>query len=128
MRKLTAAAVVLALVGLTSMARAEDKANPTGTWKWTVNFGGEDRELSVKLKADGEKLTGTFTSPNGMETAIEDGKFKDGEVTFKVARERDGNKFVIKFKGKVSGDNIKGTSEIDRNGETMSRDWEAKRS
>ena len=128
MRKLTAAAVVLALVGLTGMARAEDKANANGTWKWTVNIGGEDRELSVKLKADGEKLTGMFTSPNGMETAIEDGKFKDGEVTFKVTRERDGNKFVIKFKGKVSGDTIKGTSEIDRNGETMSRDWEAKRS
>jgi hypothetical protein len=128
MRKLTAAAVVLALVGLASMARAEDKANPNGTWKWTVNFGGEDRELSVKLKAEGEKLTGTFVSPNGMETKIEDGKFKDGEVTFKVTRERDGNKFVIKFKGKVQGDTIKGKSDLEREGETMSRDWEAKRS
>jgi hypothetical protein len=128
MRQLTAAALVLALVGLTGMARAEDKPNPNGTWKWTVNFGGQDRELAVKLKADGDKLTGTFTTPNGMETKIEDGKFKDGEVSFKVTRERDGNKFVIKFKGKVSGDTIKGKSEIDRDGETQSRDWEAKRS
>jgi hypothetical protein len=126
MRQLTAAALVLALVGLAGMARAEDKGSPNGTWKWTVNFGGEDRELAVKLKADGEKLTGHFVSPDGKETAIEDGKYKDGEVTFKVTRERDGNKFIIKFKGKVSGDTIKGT--IDRDGETRSRDWEAKRS
>jgi hypothetical protein len=45
-----------------------------------------------------------------------------------VTRERDGNKFTIKFKGKVSGDTIKGKSEIDRDGQTQSRDWEAKRS
>jgi hypothetical protein len=128
MRQLTVAALVLALVGLASMARAEDKANPNGTWKWTVNFGGEDREFAVKLKADGDKLTGKFVSPNGTETDIEDGKYKDGEVTFKVTRERDGNKFITKYKGKVSGDTIKGTSERERDGEIRSRDWEAKRS
>jgi hypothetical protein len=128
MRQLTVAALVLALVGLASMARAEDKANPNGTWKWIVNFGGEDREFAVKLKADGDKLTGKFVSPNGTETDIEDGKYKDGEVTFKVTRERDGNKFITKYKGKVSGDTIKGTSERERDGEIRSRDWEAKRS
>jgi hypothetical protein len=128
MRQVTAVALVLAFVGLTGMARAEDKPNPNGTWKWTVNFGGQERELAVKLKADGEKLTGQFVSPDGQETAIEDGKYKDGEVSFKVTRERDGNKFVIKFKGKVSGDTIKGKSERERDGETQSRDWDAKRS
>ena len=129
MRRLTVGALVLALVGLAGLAKAEDKKDsPNGTWKWTVNFGGQERELAVKLKADGEKLTGKFVSPNGDETAIEDGKYKDGEVSFKVTRERDGNKFIIKFKGKVSGDTIKGKSEFDRDGETQSRDWEAKRS
>ena len=129
MRQLTAAGLMLACVALVGMARADDKkADPNGTWKWTVNFGGQERELAVKLKADGEKLTGHFVSPDGKETAIEDGKYKDGEVSFKVTRERDGNKFIIKFKGKVSGDTLKGKSEIDRDGETRSRDWEAKRS
>jgi hypothetical protein len=128
MRQLTAAALVLALIGLTGLARAEDKASPNGTWKWTVNFGGEDREFSLKLKADGEKLTGKFVGPDGQETPIEDGKYKDGEVSFKVTRERDGNKFITKYKGKVSGDTIKGNSERERDGEVRSRDWEAKRS
>jgi hypothetical protein len=128
MRQVSAVALVLAFVGLTGMARAEDKPNPSGTWKWTVSFNGQEREFTLKLKADGEKLTGTFVRADGQETDIEDGKYKDGEVSFKVTRERDGNKFVTKYKGKVSGDNIKGKSERERDGETQSRDWEAKRS
>jgi hypothetical protein len=128
MRRLTLVAVAVALVGLAGVARAEDKPNPTGTWKWTINFGGNEREMAVKLKLDGGKLTGTFVGPDGKETAIEDGKYKDGEVSFKVTRERDGNKFVIKYSGKVSGDTLKGKSEFERDGETRSRDWEAKRS
>lgn len=128
MRQLIAAALVLAFVGLAGMARAEDKPNPNGTWKWTVTFGGQEREFAVKLKAEGEKLTGHFVSADGKETAIEDGKYKDGEVSFKVTREFNDNKFIIKYKGKVSGDTIKGKSERERDGETRSRDWEAKRS
>src|SRR4051794_16723263 len=115
MRPISAAALVLALVGLAGLARAEDKANPNGTWKWTVNFGGQERDLAVKLKAEGEKLTGQFVAPDGTETAIEEGKYKDGEVSFTVTRERDGNKFVPKYKGKVSGDTLKGKTERERN-------------
>jgi hypothetical protein len=127
MRQLTTAALVLAFVGLAGTARAEDKANPNGTWKWTVNFGGQEREMAFKLKSDGKKLTGVFVGPDGKETKIEDAKVKDSEVAFQVTRERDGQKFVIKFKGKVSGDTLKGKSEFERDGQTQSRDWEAKR-
>ena len=126
MKRLTAAALV-AFVGLAGVARAEDKAGPTGTWKWTVKFNDQELNFTLKLKAEGDKLTGALSGPRDQETKIEDGTYKDGEVAFKVTRERNGQKFVIKYKGKVSGDTIKGKSEFDRNGETMSRDWEAKR-
>ncbi len=124
MNRLVVAVLVLAVAGV---ARAEDKPNPTGTWKWTVTFGDQKRDFAVKLKLDGDKLTGTFVGPDGKESPIEDASYKDGEAAFKVTRERDGNKFTVKFKGKVSGDTIKGKSEFERNGETQSRDWEAKR-
>ena len=127
MKHLGMAAVALVFVGLTGVARADDKPNPVGTWKWTVNFGGEEREVTLKLKLDGDKLTGAMVGQNGQETAIEDGQFKDGEVSFKVTRERNGNKFTTKYSGKVSGDSIKGKTEFERNGENQSRDWEAKR-
>jgi hypothetical protein len=76
---------------------------------------------------EGDKLTGAVIR-NDQETKIEDGKFKDGEVTFTVVREINGNEVTFKYKGKVDGDTIKGKTEIDRDGETTTRDWEAKRS
>jgi hypothetical protein len=127
MKRVFATALVVILAGSVSAVRADDKANPTGTWKWTVNFGGQEREMTLKLKLEGDKLTGSMPGRDGQETAIEDGQFKNGEISFKVTRERQGNKFTIKYTGKVTGDTIKGKTEFEREGQTQSRDWEAKR-
>ena len=87
--------------------------------------------MTLKLKADGEKLTGTLSSPGrdgqATETAIADGKVKGDEVSFTVTREFNNNKMVSKYSGKVSADTIKGKIESERNGQPQSRDWEAKR-
>ena len=128
MRRLFVAALVVTLAGSVGALRADDKANPTGTWKWTVMRNNQSREATLKLKLDGDKLTGAMVGQNGQETPIEDGQFKDGEVSFKVTRERQGNKITTKYTGKVSGDTIKGKIESERNGQPQSRDWEAKRS
>jgi hypothetical protein len=118
-------AVLVAVAGFLGAARADDKADPTGTWKWTVEFGGQQREQTVKLKLDGGKLTGTMLGRNNQETPIEDGTFKNGEVSFKVTRERQGQKVTTKYTGKLTGDTIKGKMEGGQGGQ--SRDWEAKR-
>jgi hypothetical protein len=120
----TVAALVLASAGL---ARAADKPDPTGTWKWSVTFNDQKRDRALKLELDGDRLTGTFIGQAGREWRIEDGTYKDGEVSFKVMLTLDGDKFVIKYKGRVSGDTIKGKVDVNRNGETQTRDWEAKR-
>jgi hypothetical protein len=127
MNRLAVAALVVALAGLAGVARAQDKSDPTGTWKWKVEFNGNEFEQTLKLKKEGDKLTGTLTGRNNQEMKIEDGKFKDGEVSFHVTRERDGMKFTIKYKGKLSDDTIKGKTEFNFGGETRDRDWEAKR-
>jgi len=128
MRRLFVTALVVTLAGSVGALRADDKANPTGTWKWTVMRNNQSRETTLKLKLDGDKLTGAMVGQNGQETPIEDGQFKDGEVSFKVTRERQGNKITTKYSGKLSGDTIKGKIESERNGQPQSRDWEAKRS
>lgn len=121
-------AVVAVLAAFATTGMAEDKATVAGTWKWTVTRGDNKIETVLKLKLDGDKLSGTISGPNNTETAIEDATFKDGEVAFAVTRERNGNKTTRKYKGKVDGDTIKGTSEgPDREGKTQSREWEAKR-
>ena len=87
--------------------------------------------MTLKLKVDGDKLTGKLSSPGRdgqtTETAIADGEVKGEEISFTVTREFNGNKMVSKYNGKVSADTIKGKIESERNGQTQSRDWEAKR-
>ena len=112
------------------MTRAADdkKVDPSGTWKWsaTGRQNGQTRETTLKLKVDGEKLTGTI-SGRGSETAIAEAKLKGEEISFEVTREFNGNKVTTKYNGKINGDSIKGKMEFERNGQPQSRDWEAKR-
>ena len=117
----------LIFIGLTSAVQAADKNDPTGTWKWEMTRGDQKREVSLKLKLEGDKLTGSMPGRNNEETKIEDGKFKDGELSFSVTREFNGQKFTTKYKGKVDGDTIKGTQERERDGKTNSSEWVAKR-
>lgn len=113
---------------MTLAATARAAADPNGTWKWKFTTqGGQEFELSLVLKQEGEKLTGAVTLPMGQSVDIKDGTFKDDEVRFQTVFERDGNSFVTKYQGKVDGDTIKGKTERERNGQTVTRDWEAKR-
>lgn len=118
---------VLLACSTLSVAAAE-KANASGTWKWSFTMqDGTAVETTLKLQQDGEKLSGTITRRDGTEAAIEMGKVAGEEVSFQVTRERDGQKFVMKYQGKLSGDTLKGSTSFERDGETRSRDWEAKR-
>ena len=124
-------ALTLAAIASTFGVRAADSKNAvnlTGTWKWTSQTqNGQTRESSLKLKLEGEKLTGTFVGGGGTEVAIQDGKLKQDEISFTVIRERNGQQMTSKYSGKLAGDTIKGKVETERNGQTRSRDWEAKR-
>ena len=133
MKWLLMVAMAVGFVGFVSVARADDKkaADPTGTWKWSIEINGQTRDLSVKLALDkdGKTVTGTMPGRQGNETKIDDGKFnKDtGEVTFSVTRERNGNKVTTTYKGTLKEDTIKFTSETEVNGEKQKREFEAKR-
>ncbi|MBI4662385.1 MAG: hypothetical protein HY735_26495 [Verrucomicrobia bacterium] len=125
---------ILAL-GVAAKAQAQDKkVDPTGTWTWSTpgRDGGEPRQSTLKLKLEGEKVTGMLSTPGrqggqARETTIENGKLKGDEVSFTVTREFGGNKFVSKYTGKISGDTLKGKMAFERDGQSQERDWEAKR-
>lgn len=120
-------AVCVALLAAGNACAQEKKLEITGTWKSSfTNQDGQVRESTMKLKAEGEKLTGTVSGRNN-DTAIEEGKIKGDEISFQVTREFNGNKMVTKYSGKVSGDTIKGKSESQRDGQPRTRDWMAKR-
>jgi hypothetical protein len=125
---------ILALGAAVQVQAQDKKADPTGTWTWSTpgRDGGAERKSTLKLKLEGDKLTGTLAAPGrqggeSREATIEDGKLNGDEISFKVTREFNNNKVTQKYNGKISGDTIKGKIEFERNGEAQSRDWQAKR-
>jgi hypothetical protein len=111
----------LALAAFTTLGA---ETNAAGVWKWSLTE--QTGETILTLKQDGEKLTGSYTNQFGK-AEITDGSLKDGGVSFKVKRDFNGQAFVIKYSGKLSGDKITGKAEFDIDGETRALDWEAKR-
>jgi hypothetical protein len=105
------------------------KLDLTGQWKWAAqrqNGGG--REVTLDLKQDGEKLTGSVSGMGfGGDTDITDGSFKDGQITFKVTRSRGGQDITTTYTGKLTGDTIKGIVDTDARGNKIPREWEAHR-
>ena len=98
--------------------------------KWTFEQpgrgGNPGRPVTITLKADGDKLTGA-TVRNENETQIQDGKIAGDEITFTVVRDRDGRKVTAKYKGKITGDTVKGKVESDWSGDWQTLDWEGTR-
>ena len=121
-------ALALLALSISALAFAAD-ASPAGLWKWTLNIpSGDSVEASVKLQHDEGKLSGTYSSPFG-EAPISKGSYVDGAIVFQVDREFDGNKFTLKFSGKLEGDTIKGTIELPSfdGGDPTKMEWLAKR-
>ena len=91
---LIAAAVICGtIIGLAPIAQAADKVDPTGTWTWSQQGrgGGDPVKVTLKLKLEGEKLTGKLSRPGRdgqvTETDIGDGKLKGEDISFTVTRE-----------------------------------------
>jgi len=122
MKRLVLATFAIAFVGLISTAFAADA---TGTWKWTTTVNGQSRDSTLKLKQEGDKLTGAYVGgQSNTETPIEDGSIKGDTISFKVTRERNGQKATTKYTGTLKDDTITGKAE--RDGQEA-RDWVAKR-
>jgi hypothetical protein len=123
-RSLTAALAALVFSAIVFAA----EASPAGAWKWTIETPNGEVEASATLQYAEGQLTGTYRSPFG-EARISKGSFADGTIAFEVEREFDGNKFVLKFSGKLEGDAIKGTVQVPGfdGGEGTKQAWLAKR-
>lgn len=108
---------------------AAGKADPTGTWTWKFERpgGGGSFEAKLTLKMEAGKLVGSMTGRNGQDRPIEEAALKGNEVSFKVVRERDGQKFSTSYTGTLAGDAIKGQMVGNFGGEERKTPWEATR-
>ena len=107
------------------LAMTASAADVSGKWMAQVpGRNGQTRETTFNLKADGDKLTGTMTGPQG-DVEIKDGKISGDNLSFKVNLEFNGNSIVLLFKGSISGDQIKFTRG--REGADQTQEFAAKR-
>lgn len=139
-----ATALLFALVTGPAIKAADTTASLTGTWKVTfIHDGKRDAyQPNLKLKADGEKLTGTLDRNTGtkIETLpVEAGKIKGADVSFDIQfysqvykngvlqSPNTNNMSHWKFQGTLGGATIKGTVEKESSAGRRTQNWEARR-
>jgi hypothetical protein len=96
------------LSGLLATAWAADVAG-----KWVAEIPGRQgmSEVTFDFQVNGTELTGTMTNPMGN-NEITEGKINGDDISFIVPISFGGNEMKILYKGKVAGDEIKFTQEM----------------
>jgi hypothetical protein len=102
--------------------------DPTGTWAWSTKSPTGEIPTTLKLELKKGKIAGVYSNQFGN-TAISNASLQDDVIRFDVERDLGGNKYVVKYQGKVEGDTIKGIIEAPGHdgGEPLKLDWNAKR-
>ena len=78
--------------------------------KWVGDYQGMN--ISYTFKIDGDKLTGTTTSPDGKEITIKDGKIDGNNISFSISLDMGGQEMKIDLKGVLSGDELKLSTDM----------------
>ena len=93
-----------------------------GGWSLTFQTDQGAIDADMTLKQDGQKVTGTLTSPQG-EAPLE-GTFTDGKLLLSLTVDAQGQTLVITFNGALEKDTLKG--DVDFGGFGAAQ-WSAKR-
>jgi len=101
-------------------------ADVSGNWKGTAEGPNGAIERSFTFKQDGSKLTGETNSEYTGKSMINDGKVEGDTITFSINAKFQDNEMKLTYKGKITGDTIKLSSDFGGNGQTI--EWTLKKS
>ncbi|MDW8143086.1 MAG: class I SAM-dependent methyltransferase [Armatimonadota bacterium] len=101
-------------------------AGVAGTWRWSVQTPRGERQYVLTLRQRFQKVMGTI-SVDGRESPIADARLVGTQLSFSTTRDMGGQKVTMRFSGRVNGDTITGTVEIQGGQFAGKRDWVAKR-
>ena len=87
------------------------------TGKWIAHVPGSqgigESDITLVLRSDGDKLTGTLNnSLMPGDVAINEGRISKDDMSFSLPRKFGENEVKVVWKGKISGDEIKFTREV----------------
>src|ERR1041385_8942352 len=108
----------LLLTLMAVFALVASAADVSGNWKGTAEGPNGAIERSFTFKQDGAKLTGETNSQFTGKSAISDGKVEGDAISFTITANFQGEELKISYKGKITGDTIKLTSDFGGGGQT----------
>jgi hypothetical protein len=94
------------LLGLLLVAAPAFAAGPDGDWAGSIDSPNGPVTINYTFKADGAKLTGTTTGPDGSKLALKDGKIDGANISFAVDVDFGGGPATLKYTGVVAADSI----------------------
>src|SRR5256885_12784290 len=126
---LPSAALVASLTLATVLAADKKPESPAvGTWKWTFSMpDGSQVSPRLKIKEEEGKLSGTSSFRTGSEVGVTNLTLSANDLSFEVARERDGQPIVSRYSGVINSNKIAGKVTSNWSGEEQSYPWEAVR-
>ena len=124
MEKLKGCIVFMCLLALTALIAAQSSVN--GTWTGEVQGGRGPQQVTLSLKADGNKLSGSLTGGRGGDVAIEEGTISSNTLKFKTKQQGRGGQVTLNWTGTLKGDEI-AFSRMAEGGQGQAQDFVLKR-
>jgi hypothetical protein len=115
--------VLVCILALSSFVIAQSSVD--GTWMGEVPGGRGPQQVTLTLKVDGGKLTGTVGGGRGGPVAIEEGTVSGATVKFKTKGGRGGDT-ILNWTGTVKGDEI-AFSRMAEGGQGQAQEFTLKR-
>ena len=86
--------------------------NLSGTWNLTVNLGQGDKNATLTLQQEGDRISGSISGSLGAGEISNASTTTAGEVRFTVPLEIEGQTKEATFTGNLAGDQIRGTVTV----------------
>jgi len=122
--KLRVSVLLICLFAIAGLAIAQAKVD--GKWSAEVPGGRGNQMITITLKADGGKLTGTVEGGRGGSIPIEEGTISGNAIKFKQKAMNRGGEIILNYTGTLNGDEIK-FSRMAEGGQGMPVEFTAKR-
>lgn len=87
-------------------------ADISGNWTGTAEGPNGTLQRTFTFKQDGAKLTGETNSQFTGRSTIQDGKVEGDNISFSIVAKIQDNEMKLSYKGKITGDTIKLSSEF----------------
>ena len=106
--------VLIAVVVLLGLVPAF-AADITGKWTTVITTGIGAMNYTFDFKVEGDKLTGKAVMSmegNSSESALTEGSVKGTDISFVETLKVQGQELRCEYKGKISGDEIRGSRQV----------------